>query len=72
MVWRRSDFLLYATVRSDDGRLYHLVVEKLPYPTGWDWAVWQDGHSQFLVRSGLAEFAQHAMNAAEVAIRKWI
>jgi hypothetical protein len=71
ILWLHDDTILHATVLADAGRLYHLIVEKLPYPDDWDWTAWQHGYSQGKVKSGTAKSAHLAMDAAETIIRDW-
>jgi hypothetical protein len=70
--WRQVDEALFAAVGggSNNAR-YHLIVERLPRGSGWDWTVWRPGDAPADALHGVASSAADAMQAAEAAVRDW-
>ena len=70
--WRRVDDGLFAAVmKGGDQARYHLVVERLPNASGWDWTVWRPGDAPDAARHGVAPSSAEAMRAAERAVGNW-
>jgi RNA:NAD 2'-phosphotransferase (TPT1/KptA family) len=70
--WRKVDEALFAAViNGSDRTRYHLIAERLPSGSGWDWTVWRPGDAPEAARHGIAPTAAAAMRAAEAAVRDW-
>jgi hypothetical protein len=70
--WRKVDDALFAAViNGRDRARYHLLVERLPNGSGWDWTVWRPGDPPEAARHGVAPSAAAAMRAAEAAVEEW-
>jgi hypothetical protein len=70
--WSKAEDILSATlVARDGGARYHLIAERLPADSGWDWTVWRPGDALTNSRYGYAPGAITAMTAAEGAARHW-
>ena len=67
IVWEKDGEGFYATIIEPPGDtvLFHLKVEK--YNDRWDWAIWRPGQDPRTATHGLADTAQEAMPAAELA-----
>jgi hypothetical protein len=66
VVWELSEEGYYATIRGPSDEVqFHLSVEK--YSERWDWAMWRPGQDERTATRGLADTAQEAMWAAELA-----
>jgi hypothetical protein len=66
VVWERNEQGYHATLRGPSNEVrFHLTVEK--FNDCWDWAMWRPGQDQQTATHGLADTAQEAMQAAELA-----
>jgi hypothetical protein len=71
-IWRKVDKALFAAViPGRDGVRYHLLAERLPKSSDWDWTVWRPGDAPKFARHGDASSVEAAMRAAEAAVLEW-
>jgi hypothetical protein len=71
-VWETDGAALFGTAISNDGQtLYHLIVEKLPSGSGWDWSVWRAGDTTAAIGQGTGFTSANTQAGAEEAARAW-